>query len=129
MKNEHLKFVIDSRFFCGYCITSLSDGTHSDYGGETLKELRIRENNSYLIAISPNEIYKRNRIYEQSLCAPFHEITEENFYDSLDILPPIHYAGRFFFVGEPYCGNLYPFCFTIGGQSIALQLPIIFHSR
>lgn len=43
MKNEQLKFVIDSRFFRGYSLTSLSDGIHSDYGGETLEELRIQE--------------------------------------------------------------------------------------
>lgn len=111
-----MKYVVDSRCFPGYCITSLSDGVHSDYEGETLDELKIRENNSYLIAISPDGIYKRNRIYEQSLCAPFHEITEQNYYDNLDVLPPVRYTGRFFFVGEPYYGSLYPFCFTVGGR-------------
>lgn len=116
MKNEHLKFVIDSRFFRGYCLTSLSDGVHSDYGGETLEELRIRENNPHLVTITPDEIYKRNRIYERSLCAPFHEITEEDYDDYLNVLPPIRYTGSFFFVGEPYYGNLYPFCFTIYGH-------------
>lgn len=116
MKNERLKFVVDSRFFRGYCLTSLSDGTHSDYGGETLEELRINEENPYLIAISPDQIYKRNRIYEQSLCAPFREITEEDYNDYLNVLPPIRYTGRFFFVGEPHSGSLYPFCFTVGGR-------------
>lgn len=116
MKNEQLKFVIDSRFFHGYCLTSLSDGIHSDYGGETLEELKKQENNPYLIVISPDEIYKRNRIYEQSLCAPFLEITEEDYNNYLNILPPIRYTGHFFFVGEPYSGSLYPFCFTVGGR-------------
>ena len=114
MKNEHLKFIIDSRFFRGYCLTSLSDGVHSDYDGETLEELRVRENNPYLVAITPDEIYKRNRIYEQSLCAPFREITEKAYNDYLNVLPPIRYIGHFFFIGEPYSGNLYPFCFTAG---------------
>lgn len=116
MKNERLKFIIDSRFFRGYCLTSFSNGTHSDYGGETLEELRINENNPFLIAISLNRMYKRNRIYEQSLCAPFREITEKDYDDYLNVLPPIRYTERFFFVGEPYSGNLYPFCFTVGGH-------------
>lgn len=116
MKNEQLKFVIDFQFYRGYCLTSLSDGMHSDYGGETLEELRIQENNPYLVVISPDEIYKRNRIYEQSLCAPFREITEEDYDNYLNVLPPIRYTGRFFFVGEPYSGSLYPFCFTVGGR-------------
>lgn len=124
MKNERLKFVIDSRFFRGYCLTSFSDGTHSDYGGETLEELKINENNPYLIAIPLNRMYKRNRIYEQSLCAPFREITEEDYDDYLNVLPPIRYTGRFFFVGEPYSSNLYPFCFTVGGRYFKGLYPI-----
>ena len=31
-------------------------------------------------------------------------------------MPPIRYTERFFFVGEPYSGSLYPFCFTLGGR-------------
>lgn len=116
MRNEQLKYVIDSRFFRGYCLTSLSDGIHSDYGGETLEELRVNERNPYLISVSGKELDKRLRIYEKSLCGSFHEITEEDYHDSMDVLPPIRLTGRFFFVGEPYSGNLYPFCFNVGGR-------------
>lgn len=116
MRNEQLKYVIDFRFFRGYCLTSLSDGIHSDYGGETLEELRVSERNPYLISVSGRELDKRLRIYEKSLCGSFHEITEEDYYDSMDVLPPIRLTGRFFFVGEPYSGNLYPFCFNVGGR-------------
>lgn len=116
MRNEQIKYVIDSWFFRGYCLTSLSDGTHSDYGGETLEELRVSERNPYLISVSGKELDKRLRIYEKSLCGPFREITEETYYDSMNVLPPIRLTGRFFFVGEPYSGNLYPFCFNVGGR-------------
>lgn len=116
MRNEQIKYVIDSRFFRGYCLTSLSDGIHSDYGGETLEELKISERNPYLISVSGKELDKRLRIYEKSLCCSFNEITEEAYYDSMDVLPPIRLTGRFFFVGEPYSGNLYPFCFNVGGR-------------
>lgn len=116
MRNEQIKYVIDSRFFRGYCLTSLSDGIHSDYGGETLEELRVSELNPYLIPVSGKELDKRLRIYEKSLCGSFHEITEETYYDSMNVLPPIRLTGRYFFVGEPYSGNLYPFCFNVGGR-------------
>lgn len=116
MKNELLKFIIDSRFFRGSCITSMSDGIHSDYGGETLEELKTDENNPYLIAVSSNTINKMLRIYEESLCGPFSEITKEDYHDSMDVLPPIRLKRNSFFVGEPYYGNLFPFRFTIGGR-------------
>lgn len=116
MKNEQLKFIIDSRFFRGTCITSMYDGIHSDYGGETLDELKVRENNPFLIAVSDNTINKMIRIYEKSLCGPFSEITEEDYYDSMDVLPPIRLKRNSFFVGEPYYGSLYPFRFTTCGR-------------
>lgn len=117
MKTDKLKFIIDSRYFNGCCITSMSDGIHNDYGErETLEELKIQENNPYLIAISCDAIYKRSRIYEQSLCAPFHEITEEEYYDKLDVLPPIRMTNHSFFLGEPYHGTLYQFCFHTKGR-------------
>lgn len=120
MKTDQLRFVIDSRYFDGCCVTSMSDGIHNDYGEkETLEELKIREGNPHLTAISTDAIYKRHRIYEQSLCGPFHEITEEEYYDKLDALPPIRMTGHSFFLGEPYYGNLYLFCFHTGGQYFA----------
>lgn len=111
-----MKFIIDSRYFCGSCITSMSDGIHSDYGGETLEELKVRENNPFLIAASDNSINKMIRMYEKSLCGPFSEITEGDYYDSMNVLPPIRLKRNSFFVGEPYYGSLYPFRFTTGGR-------------
>lgn len=116
MKNEQIKFIVDSRFFRGTLITSMYDGIHSDYGGETLEELKISENNPFLIAVSDNTINKMIRIYEKSLCGPFSEITKEDYYDSMDVLPPIRLKRNSFFVGEPYYGSLYPFRFTTCGR-------------
>lgn len=112
-----MKFVIDPRCFDGCCVTSMSDGVHSDYGdSETLEELRTRENNPFLIAVPGNTIRKMTRIHERGLCAPFREITEDEYYDKLDILPPVRHTRHFFFIGEPYSGNIYPFCFNMGGR-------------
>ena len=37
-----MRYIIDSRYFDGTCLTSMSDDMHSDYGGETLEALRER---------------------------------------------------------------------------------------
>lgn len=113
---DRLKYVIDSRYFDGTCLTSMSDGFHNDYGGETIEELRIRENNPYLKAVTPSDIDKKLRLYNQSLSEPFKEITEEDYYELLDVLPPLRMRQNLFFVGEPYYGNMYSFCFTRQGR-------------
>ena len=113
---DRLKYVIDSRYFDGTCLTSMSDGFHNDYGGETIEELRIRENNPYLKAVTPSEMDKKLRLYHQSLSEPFKKITEEDYYDLLDVLPPLRMRQNSFFVGEPYYGNMYSFCFTRQGR-------------
>lgn len=113
MEKEQLKFVIDSRCFRGSCITSMSDGIHCDYDGSTLEELKKQENNPFLIAVTRNTIYKKSRIYDRSLCRPFHEITEEDYYNCMNELPPIRLKHHSFFLGEPYHGSLYMFCFTM----------------
>ena len=100
MKNDNLRFIIDSRCFDGSCVTVMSDGIHSDYGHETLEELRERENNPSLIAVPGNAICKKMHIHLQSLCAPFCEITEEDYFDYMDTLPPIRHTRNFFFMSE-----------------------------
>ena len=55
---DRLKYVIDSRYFGGTCLTSMSDEFRNDYGGETIEELRIRENNPYLKAVTSSEMQK-----------------------------------------------------------------------
>ena len=116
MNNDKLKFVVDSRSFDGSCVTTMSDGIHGDYHHETLEELRDREKNPYLIAVSGNTVRKMIRIHLQSLCAPFSEITEERYFDYMDVLPPIRHTRNFFFLGEPYHADIYRFCFRAGGR-------------
>ena len=111
-----MKYIIDSRYFDGASLTSMSDNLHSDYGRETLDELREREQNPHLTAVSPERMALLVRRYVRSLCKPFREITEERYYDLLDCLPPERMGSGWFFVGEPYYGDLYPFCFRSHGR-------------
>ena len=45
--NDQSRYIVDSRYFDGTCLTFMTDGFRSDFGGETLEEMRVRENNPY----------------------------------------------------------------------------------
>ena len=111
-----MRYIIDSRYFDGTCLTSMSDDMHSDYGGETLEALREREKNPYLVAVSPVRMTLLVKRYTRALCKPFHEITEERYYELLECLPPARMQSDWFFVGEPYYRNLYALCFESDGR-------------
>ena len=99
MKSKDLKFVIDPRCFDGCCVTSMSDGVHNDYGdSETLEELRTRENNPFLIAVSGNTIRKMTHIHEPGTLRAFHgKLPKTNITTKLDILAPVRHTRHFLF--------------------------------
>lgn len=119
-----MRYVIDSRYFDGSCLTSMHDGTHSDYGGETLQELRERERNPFLVAVSPEKILFLTRRYVRILCTPFREITRKDYYSLFECVPPARMGRHWFFVGEAYFGDLYPFCFTRDGRYFKGERPL-----
>ena len=119
-----MKYIFDSRFFDGSCLTSMSDDLHSDYGGETLEELREREKNPSLIAVSPGRMALLVKRYSRALSRPFREITEERYCDLFECLPPARMGRGWFFVGEPYYGSLYPFCFRSGDRFFMAERPL-----
>lgn len=49
--NDQSRYIVDSRYFDGTCLTFMTDGFRSDFGGETLEEMRVRENNDYTLSI------------------------------------------------------------------------------
>lgn len=111
-----MKYIVDSRYFDGTCLTSMRDGVHSDYGGETLEELRIREKNPHLTVVDEKRIHLLVKRYQDGLQTPFREITEECYRDLFECLPPKRMGHNYFFVGECYFGDLYPFCFKAEGR-------------
>ena len=108
--------VIDSRYFDSVIVTSMRDDVHSDYGGETLLELRDRYKNPNLITVTPERIAFMLKRYDKALCQPFEEITAERFYDLMECVPPKRLRRNRFFVGEAYSGNMYDLCFKHGGR-------------
>ena len=90
-----------------------------------LKETKEQENNPFLVAVTRNVIHKRSRIHDKSLCRPFREITEENYYNCMNELPPVRLKRHSFFFGEPYHSSLYMFCFTIGKRFFRGLRPVM----
>jgi hypothetical protein len=91
---------------------------------ETLEALREREKNPYLVAVSPVRMTLLVKRYTRALCKPFHEITEERYYELLECLPPARMQSDWFFVGEPYYRNLYALCFESDGRYFRAERPI-----
>lgn len=111
-----MKYIIDSRYYDGACITSMRDDVHSDYGGDTLEELCKRYDNPYLVAVSPQRIYHLEMRYERALMQPFSEITEERYWDLLECVPPKRQHRDWYFVGECHSGTLHALCFRLGDR-------------
>lgn len=113
-----MKYIIDPTIqFEGAVVTSLSDDEHSDYGGETLEELKNIHNNPHLTAVSPEKVTELVNEHRKALNkSPFKEIDEDRYYDAMDCLPPARMLRDAFFVGECYQYDLYPFCFKVGDR-------------
>lgn len=94
----------------------MSDGIHCDYTHKTLEELRAGEDNPRLVTVSRNTADKMFRIHLKSKCLPFKEITESQYYENMDMLPPVRHTRNFFFIGEPCFRDLYTFCFHVEGR-------------
>ena len=100
MSENKTKYVIDSRCFSGTCITSMKDGVHCDYYNDTTEQIRVRENNPNLIAISDSRMNLYIKRYKQSLQLPFTEITEDRYDDLMNCVPPKRLSQYSFFMGE-----------------------------
>ena len=116
MNENKTKYVIDSTHFSGHCITSMRDGVRCDYYGNTIEELRERENNPNLIAVSDSRVNILLKRYQQSLQLPFAEIAEDKYDWFMNCVPPRRFKGTQFFMGECDYSNLYTFCFELNGK-------------
>ena len=100
-----LEYVIDpNKEFDGYSYHILSDGVNP-YTGET-KEQYIEQG---FIVMDFEEFYKRLEAYHESLCGDWQEITEEQYEDALNCLPPMKWFNGGFFMSEAYTGSIYSF--------------------
>lgn len=113
-----MKYVIDpTELFDGSVITNMSDDVHCTYTGRTIEELRRDHDNPCLQIVSEEAVRNLYLDYEDRLHnGPTEEIDKETFDWSYNCLPPARNMGNMFFVGEPYYGKIFPFCFTVDGR-------------
>ena len=117
-----MKYVIDpTETFAGSCYTTLNDEGKCHYSGETIEQIKERNKNPNLIAISEEEMTKMCTDYVNELNKTgYVEVSRDHFYEMYECLPPkrnTHLNGmHMFFVGEPETFDLYPFCFSIDGR-------------
>lgn len=111
-----MKYVIDkSKEFDGVVYTAMTDNVHSDYGGETIEEMRKRNPGCDLEVVEPEVVNKLLDEYIGKLCSePFKEITEEDYWDMMECVPPARSGRNWFFVGEAFSYNVHTLCFTDG---------------
>ncbi len=108
-----MKYVIDpTQLFDGSVIISMADGVHCSYTGRTIEQLRKDHDNRCLQVIGEEALRNLYLDYEDRLHnGPVEEIDEETYDYSYNCLPPARNMTNMFFVGEPYYGNIFPFCF------------------
>ena len=119
-----MKYIIDSRYFNGSCITLIPDDVQGLSCGRTLEELRLTYDNPYLEAVSPQRMKILMRRYEAALQEPFREITAERYYTLRDCVPPLRLQRHRIFMGEAYTGSLHALCFCAGGRYFTGLRPI-----
>ena len=89
----------------------LIDGKDS-YTGKTAADYEAEN----LVVLSEEEFDALKEENENSMCGQWKEVTEQEYEDALNVLPPKRYANGGFFMGECYSGSLYSFYQEINGK-------------
>lgn len=110
MKSEW-RFVIDKENFTGSAAAILIDGK-SPYTGKTESEY-ITEG---FTVLNESEFDALMVQYENSLCNHWKEITEDEYEDMMNVLPPEKYSDGGFFMAEHYTGSVTGFYQRFNGK-------------
>ena len=105
------KYVIEKDNFQGFIVTALNKEGKSHYTGETIEELQ-QEYESELIAVNDEELDLIIKEYENSLQKDWKEISEEDYFDAFECLPPMNWRTiisgvNVFCISEGYYGSLH----------------------
>ncbi len=102
--NKNYKFVINPKKYDGRAKTILLDNkclftekTEKDY---------IKEGYQVLTEVEYTKIHEE---YLNSLCGNWQEITEDEYNEMLNILPPVDWKNGGFFIGERYMDDVTAF--------------------
>jgi len=88
------------------------NSTNVHYMGKTSFEQYNKENGGNLLALKFDDyFYKFRKPYENDLQGDFQEITEEQFFEGLECLPPVRWNRKkgfeYFYISEATTGSLH----------------------
>ncbi len=97
------------------------------YGGQTLEEVQQEEPLAVVMSV---ELFCEQKAARQDTPIEWHEITEEQYENWFECLPPAAYAENGFLVGEPFDHHAgsgkprYQACRRVGGKYLASNRPL-----
>lgn len=99
-------------------------GSGKDSYGKTEDDYRAEG----FTVVSDEEFDDIVKEYTEKLCGDWTEITEEQYEEMLNVLPPLYWYSGGFFISEAYYGTLHTFCQKYEGKYYE-SLQSIFTSR
>ena len=105
------KLVVDLKNYRGFVQTVLRNGKCIYHG----KPESYYVDKGYLI-VTEEEFEPIHEKYLNDMCGDWKEITEENFEDALNVLPPMRWENGGFFMSERYTGDVTAFYQQIGNK-------------
>jgi len=108
---ENWQWVIGPEGYHGFAKSALKDGV-CPYTGKTAADYEAEG----CTIVSEAEFDRIAAEYERSLTDDWKEITEEQYEDALNVLPPLQWYGGGFFCMEAYFSTLHSFYQEVDGK-------------
>ena len=107
-----MKWVVDTKNFNGNAKTIIGENGRCPYYGKTEEEYK----SEVYDILTDAEFEKILTKWEETLIGHWKEITEEEYDDALNILPPVGWYNGGFFMSERYTGNISSFYQKLNGK-------------
>ena len=105
-------WIVNAAHFDGYAKTSFAEGGACPYTGKTAEQFAA-EGYDVLNDEQLDELLER---YQNGLCGRWKEVTEEEFHEQLNVLPPIGWNGSGFWMSEFAYGDVTAYYQRFGGR-------------
>lgn len=105
-------WIVNAAHFDGYAKTSFAEGGACPYTGKTAEQFAA-EGYDVLNDEQFDELLER---YQNGLCGRWKEVTEEEFNEQLNVLPPIGWNGSGFWMSEFTYGDVTAYYQRFGGR-------------
>ena len=103
---EVLKWILKPGEYKGYTYSYIGNDGKDPFHGMTEAEWLAA---GYQI-MTDEQLDALEKAFHAEICGQWEEITKEQYYDFLDVLPPINYSDGGFFMQEPLTGNIHLYC-------------------